>query len=74
MRIDLTEAVDAAAQAWVKQLNIMVPNPRMEWAEMDAISQHKIKEDVLPIVTAVASVLLDQIARENGTESRWPRQ
>jgi hypothetical protein len=68
LSVDLTEAVDAAAGRYWERLSTDV-----SWADADPVVRHELREQVTPLVTAAAGVLVesvrDQVSIERTIES-----
>lgn len=54
---DPTAAVEAAAEAWYRTYRRGRELSRVPWWELPATDQHFIREQVLPIVAAVAPIV-----------------
>lgn len=63
--LDLTEAVEAAAQALLRH---QFPTAHGNWEDIAPLMKYKLREIVLPVVAAAAPL----IAEQSGTEcGRW---
>lgn len=74
--VDLTAALEAAARARWDQARA-VASHLSAWEDLDAARQHRIREDLLPAVTAAAGVVEATVRADFASQKEdlsWRRQ